>query len=55
MFFYVRTNKHVVDDDYLNIGCVISIVRLATTLLKDEESARNDDVLACNFAKYSLI
>jgi len=30
-------------------------VRLATTLLKDAESARDNHVLACNFAKYSQI
>jgi len=30
-------------------------VRLANALLKDEERARDNDVLACNFAKYSLI
>ena len=30
-------------------------VRLANTLLKDEESARNNNVLACNFSKYSPI
>ena len=30
-----------------------AFVRLANTLLKDGESARNIDVLACNFAKYS--
>ena len=29
--------------------------RLANTLLKDEESARDNHVLACNFAKYSSI
>ena len=29
--------------------------RLANTLLKDEEIARDNHVLACNFAKYSLI
>jgi len=29
-----------------------ALVRLANTLLKDEESARDNDVLACNFAKY---
>ena len=28
---------------------------LANTLLKDEESARDNHVLACNFAKYSPI
>jgi len=27
-------------------------VRLANTLLKDEESARDNHVIACNFAKY---
>ena len=32
-----------------------ALVRLANTLLKDGESARNDHVLACNFAKYSPI
>jgi len=30
-------------------------VRLTTALLKDEESARDDHVVACNFAKYSPI
>jgi len=30
-------------------------VRLANTLLKDGESARNNHVLARNFAKYSPI
>jgi len=30
-------------------------VRLATTLLKDEESARDNHPLACNFARYSPI
>jgi len=29
--------------------------RLANTLLKDEESARDKHVLACNFGKYSPI
>jgi len=29
--------------------------RLASTLLKDEGSARVNHVLACNFAKYSPI
>jgi len=32
-------------------GCLMHLVRLANTLLKDEESARDNDVLACNFAK----
>ena len=33
----------------------VSFARLANTLLKDEESARDNHVLACNFAKYSPI
>ena len=36
-------------------GCLVHFVRLATTLTKDEESARGSHVLACNFAKYSPI
>jgi len=36
-------------------GCVVHFVRLANTLLKDEESARDNHVLAGNFAKYSPI
>jgi len=31
-------------------GCLVYFVRLAITLLKDEESARDNHVLACNFA-----
>jgi len=30
-------------------------VRLVNALLKDEVNARDNDVLACNFAKYSPI
>ena len=33
-------------------GCFVHIARLANTLLKDEESARDNNVHACNFAKY---
>jgi len=33
-------------------GCLVHFAHLATTLLKDEESARDNNVLACNFAKY---
>jgi len=29
-----------------------ALLRLANTLLKDEESARNNHAFACNFAKY---
>jgi len=36
-------------------GCLVHFVCLATTLLKDEERARNNHLLACNFAKYSPI
>ena len=36
-------------------GCLVHFARLANTLLKDEESARDNHVLACNFAKYSPI
>jgi len=31
----------------------VHFVRLANTLLKDEESARDNHLFACNFAKYS--
>jgi len=33
-------------------GCLMHFAHLANTLLKDEESARDNHVLACNFAKY---
>jgi len=36
-------------------GCLMHFARRANTLLKDEESARDNHVLACNFAKYSPI
>jgi len=39
----------------LHLAYVATLVRLANTLLKDEESARDNHVLACNFAKYSPI
>jgi len=34
------------------MGCLVHFALLANTLLKDEESARDNHVLACNFAKY---
>jgi len=34
-------------------GCLVQFVRLANTLLKDEESARDTTFFACNFARYS--
>ena len=36
-------------------GCLMHFVCLANTLLEDEESARDNHVLAGNFAKYSPI
>jgi len=36
-------------------GCLVHCVRLAITLLKNEESARDNHVLAGIFAKYSPI
>jgi len=33
----------------------MDFARLATTLLKHEEHARDNHVLVCNFAKYSPI
>ena len=32
-------------------GCLMHFARLANTLLKHDESARDNHVLACNFAK----
>jgi len=32
--------------------CLVHFARRANTRLKDEESARDNHVLACNFAKY---
>jgi len=34
-------------------GCLVHFVRLANTLLKDEESARENHVLAYIFSNYS--
>ena len=36
-------------------GCLVHFARLANTLLKDEESVRDNHGFACNFAKYSPI
>jgi len=36
-------------------GCLMYFARLANTLLKDEESARDNHVFAGNFANYSPI
>jgi len=35
--------------------CLMYFAHLANTLLKDEESVRDNHVLACNFSKYSPI
>jgi len=35
--------------------CFMHFARLANTLQKDEESALDNHILACNFAKYSPI
>ena len=35
--------------------CLMHFARLANTLLNDEESARDSQVFACNFTKYSPI
>jgi len=37
------------------VSCTLQFARLANTLLKDEESARDIHVLACNFAEYLQI
>jgi len=36
-------------------GCLMHFACLANTLLKDEESARDNHVIDCIFAKYSPI
>jgi len=33
-------------------GSLVHLLRLVNTLLKDEESARDSYLLACNFAEY---
>ena len=33
-------------------GCLMHFAHLANSLLKDEESARDNHIFACNFAKY---
>ena len=36
-------------------GCLVHFARLANTLLKDEESVRDNHVLARNFVKYITV
>jgi len=40
---------------YQNLTDLMHFVHLASTLLKDKESVRDNHALACNFAKYSPI
>jgi len=52
--------KFFLMDEYLaklqaRTDCLVHFARLANTLLKDRESARDNHVLASNFAKYSPI
>ena len=56
--------KHVINDKLQGsvatdlsafVSCTMQFVRLANTLLKDEESARDIHVLACSFAEYLQI
>jgi len=52
--------KNFLMDEYLaklqaRTDCLVHFARLANTLLKDRESARDNHVLASNFAKYSPI
>jgi len=35
-----------------DLGCIMQFSRLANTLVKGEESARDNHVLACNFVRY---
>jgi len=37
------------------VSCTLQFARLANTPLKDEESARDNHVLACSFAEYLQI
>jgi len=52
-FFFISVNiwqSYKQDRD-----CLMHFARLANTLLKDGESARDNHVLACNYARYSPI
>jgi len=42
---------HILQSYKQERGCLMHFARLANTLLKDEESARDNHVLAGNFAK----
>jgi len=51
----VLKSVNIWQSNKIECGCLMHFARLANTLLKDEESARDNHVLACNFAKYSPI
>jgi len=56
----LRVKKNFLMGEYLaklqaRTDCLVHFARLANTLLKDRESARDNHVLASNFAKYSPI
>jgi len=51
-FFFKSVNRPIWQSYKQERGCLIHFARLANTLLKDEESARDNHVLACSFAKY---
>ena len=60
MFIAESVSKKIKIDDYLaklqaRTWLSRAFVRLANALLKDGERARDNHVLACNFAKYSPI
>jgi len=60
IYCWVCKWKNIKIDDYLAMlqertWLSRALVRVANTLLKDGKSARDDHVLACNFAKYSEI
>jgi len=52
--FFFKIDEYLAQLQASIVGCLVHFVRLANTLLKEEESADNH-VLASNFAKYSPI
>ena len=52
-FSFLRPLSLYADIDAHCLQTVTHLVVVSCTLLKDEESARDNHVLACNFAKYS--
>jgi len=51
-YFFKSVNRPIWQSYKQERGCLIHFARLTNTLLKDEEGARDNHVLACNFAKY---